>query len=132
MILAMWSLQQFELARELGMGPMANQDVAGALGKTYQHRHDLRLQVRRPPGPPSVPSIGLTSHRPPSVNPESRSLVTVPPLRHPIDFIIRPAGDRRPLRGERAVLEDFLQIYRLEGNAIIFVHTGSHSNLFEE
>jgi hypothetical protein len=27
---------------------------------------------------------------------------------------------------------DFLQIYRLEGNAIIFVHSGSHSNLFEE
>ncbi|MFZ5472949.1 MAG: type II toxin-antitoxin system YafQ family toxin, partial [Pseudomonadota bacterium] len=43
-----------------------------------------------------------------------------------------------PLKGDWAdhrechIGGDFLLIYRLDGNAVIFVRTGTHSDLFEE
>jgi mRNA interferase YafQ len=54
------------------------------------------------------------------------------------DTPLEPAWRDHPLKGnwvdhrECHIGGDFLLIYQLEGNAIIFVRAGTHSELFEE
>jgi mRNA interferase YafQ len=53
------------------------------------------------------------------------------------DMPLGPEWKDHPLRGDWAdhrechIGGDFLLIYRLDGNTIIFVRTGTHSELFE-
>lgn len=82
---------------------------------TNRFEKDLKLMVRR-------------GHDPQNVKEVMRALIEEVPLdrRYRDHVLIGNFRDRR----ECHIESDWLLIYRMEGNAIIFERTGTHSDLF--